>query len=91
MYYLCSENKSTDQLHGYRAADLGICFHICKKQVFSCSGLFNVFQVKFNEAVSRAVGAKERVIEELKNREREMEEEIRTNKGTDSWADTVIF
>ena len=47
--------------------------------------------MKFNEAVSRAVGAKERVIEELRNREREMEEEIKRNKGTDSWADTVIF
>ena len=31
--YLCSENKGTDQLHGYRTADLSLCFHICKKQV----------------------------------------------------------
>ena len=28
-------NKGPDQLHGYHAADLCLCFHICKKQVFS--------------------------------------------------------
>ena len=28
--YLCSENKSADQLRGYREADLRLCFHICK-------------------------------------------------------------
>ena len=27
-YYLCSENKGTDQLCGYRAADLHLCFGI---------------------------------------------------------------
>ena len=36
-YFLCNENKGTDQLHSYCAADLCLCFHICKKQVFSCS------------------------------------------------------
>ena len=35
MYYLCVENKGADQLQGYPEADLGICFHMCKKQVFS--------------------------------------------------------
>ena len=35
LYYLCSENKSTDQLCGYRAADLRLCFRICFKQVLS--------------------------------------------------------
>ena len=35
MYYLCSENEGADQLHGYREADLRLCFHICKKPVFS--------------------------------------------------------
>ena len=30
----CSENKGADQLHGYCAADLPLCFHICKKQIF---------------------------------------------------------
>ena len=34
LYYPCSENKGADQLCGYRAADLRLCFHICKKQVF---------------------------------------------------------
>ena len=31
-YYLCSGNKGTDQLHGYRTADLHLCFRICKKR-----------------------------------------------------------
>ena len=30
MYYICSENKGADQLHGYREADLRLCFRICK-------------------------------------------------------------
>ena len=28
MSYLCSENKGTDQLRGYREADLRLCFRI---------------------------------------------------------------
>ena len=28
LYYLCSENKGADQLHGYREADLRLCFRI---------------------------------------------------------------
>ena len=35
LYYLYGENKDTDQLCDYRAADLGLCFRICEKQVFS--------------------------------------------------------
>ena len=35
LYYLCSENKGTDQLRGYREADLRLCFRICKMLVFS--------------------------------------------------------
>ena len=35
LYYLCSENKGADQLHGYREADLSLCFSICKMLVFS--------------------------------------------------------
>ena len=35
LYYLCSENKSADQLRGYREADLHLCFRICENQVFS--------------------------------------------------------
>ena len=38
MYHLCSENKGTDQLYGYREADLRLCFRICKKPVFSLRG-----------------------------------------------------
>ena len=35
LYHLCSENKGTDQLHGYRAADLCLCFFcIIKRQIF---------------------------------------------------------
>ena len=35
LYYLYSENKDADQLHDlYCAADLHLCFPICKKQVF---------------------------------------------------------
>ena len=33
--YLYSENNGADQLCGYRAADLHLCFRVCKKQVFS--------------------------------------------------------
>ena len=32
---LCSENKGADQPHGYREADLHLCFRICKTFVFS--------------------------------------------------------
>ena len=37
LYYLFSENKSADQLRGYRyrEAVLGLCFCICKTLVFS--------------------------------------------------------
>ena len=35
LYYPCSENKGADQLRGCREADLGLCFRICKKLVFS--------------------------------------------------------
>ena len=33
--HVCSENKGFDLLHGYCAADLRLCFHICKKGMFS--------------------------------------------------------
>ena len=35
LYCLCSKNKGADQLCGYCAADLSLCFRTCKKQVFS--------------------------------------------------------
>ena len=31
LFYLCSKNKGADALHGHRAADLRLCFHISKK------------------------------------------------------------
>ena len=41
LYYLCSENKDTDQLRGYREAVLRLCFSICKTLVFSRPGSNN--------------------------------------------------
>ena len=39
LYYLSSENKGADQLHGgNREADLRLCFCMCKKPVFSRRG-----------------------------------------------------
>ena len=32
LYYPCSENKDADQLRDYRAADLRLCFRICKSR-----------------------------------------------------------
>ena len=32
LYNRCSENKSADQMCGYRAADLRLCFRICKNR-----------------------------------------------------------
>ena len=28
LHYLCSENKGADQLHGFHAADFGLCFFL---------------------------------------------------------------
>ena len=41
LYYQCSKNKGTDKLRSYHATDLGLCFHICKKQIFSKCGSYN--------------------------------------------------
>ena len=38
LYHWYSENKGSDQLRGYRKADLRLCFRICKKPVFSQRG-----------------------------------------------------
>ena len=40
--YPHSENKGTDQLRSYCAADLRHCFRICKKLVFSYRGSYNL-------------------------------------------------
>ena len=38
LHYLCSVNKGADQLHGFCASNLCLCFCICIKQVFSRRG-----------------------------------------------------
>ena len=38
LYYPCRENKGSDQLRGYRKADLGLCFHLCRLLVFPRGG-----------------------------------------------------
>ena len=38
LFYPSSENKGADQLRGYRAADLCLCFCICRTLVFSRRG-----------------------------------------------------
>ena len=48
LYYLCSENKGADQLHGNREADLRLCFRICKMLVLlitrlKCNFLLNFY------------------------------------------------
>ena len=40
LYYPRSENKGTDQLRGYREADLRLCFRICRLLVFPCGGSY---------------------------------------------------
>ena len=42
LYYPYSENKGADQLRSYCAADLRLCFRICKNPVFSQRGLYGV-------------------------------------------------
>ena len=34
LYYSSSENKGAYQLHGYREADLRICFRLCRLLIF---------------------------------------------------------
>ena len=47
LYYLCSENKSVDQLCGYNAPDQRLCFfRISKKQVFTLTQLTSVLMGK---------------------------------------------
>ena len=55
LYYLCRENKGTDRLCCYRAADLHLCFRICEKlysQDTAHSAMietFMIFQLVFGE------------------------------------------
>ena len=45
--YLYSENKGADQLPNYCAADLRLCFRICKKPVFLQRGSSDVMEKCF--------------------------------------------
>ena len=40
MYYPSSGNKGADQLHGYREADLRLCFRLYRLLVFPWGGSF---------------------------------------------------
>ena len=40
-----------------------------------------MLQVKFNEAVNKVVQAKDKVIDELRKKEQEMDEEVKVTKG----------
>ena len=40
LYYPSSENKGTDQLRGYREADLRLCFRLCRLLVFPWGGSY---------------------------------------------------
>ena len=42
LYYQSSENKGADQLHGYREADLRLCFRLCRLLVFPRGGSYLV-------------------------------------------------
>ena len=51
MYYLCSENKGADQLHGHREAVLRLCFRKCKMLVFSLCGSFKLYVLNLSESM----------------------------------------
>ena len=38
----------TAKLHGYREADLRLCFRLCKLLVFSCEGSYNINYIALN-------------------------------------------
>ena len=46
LYYPSGENKGADQLHGYREADLRLCFRLCRLLVFPW-GSSNYCQISF--------------------------------------------
>ena len=45
LYYPYSENKGADKQRSYCAADLRLCFRICKKPVFSYRGSYGKIRV----------------------------------------------
>ena len=56
LYYPCTENKGADQLHGYREADMRLCFRICKKPVFSRRGSFRTLLIWQAQDNSNRIG-----------------------------------
>ena len=48
MKYLCNKNKGADQLRGYSAADLRLCFRICKMFGFLMTRLVSLIRAHFN-------------------------------------------
>ena len=46
--YLCNKKKGADQLRGYSAADLHLCFRICKMLGFLMTGLVSLIRAHFN-------------------------------------------
>ena len=45
---MCRENKGADQLRGYHAADLRLCFHACKKAGIVIMCLYIIPLVRLN-------------------------------------------
>ena len=59
MYYYGSGNKGADQLHCVRAADLHLCFHICKKAGFHDT--VSIFPYWYLEIMSDTISAPARI------------------------------
>ena len=58
LYYpYTSENKGADQLRGYCATDLRLCFRICKKPVSSRHGSNNVSILLLRQHITRTVSS----------------------------------
>ena len=58
LYYLCSENKGSDQLHSYYAAELHLCFHIyAKNRVFYDMAHKHASCYQFGSFISPSMGA----------------------------------
>ena len=52
LYYLCSENKGTDQLRGYHEADLRLCFRIFKRWFSHEAAHMSMFWAAMIDAIS---------------------------------------
>ena len=59
LYYPSIENKGTDQLRGYREADLCLCFCLCRLLVFPWGGSYNdsvLFDFVVVKAMKQSLG-----------------------------------